>query len=57
MEDSCSKGECLVCYPVECARCGASDCCLRMVIEEGDEWECRACNERENARERAEVRR
>lgn len=40
------------CYPVGCARCGKLGCSYTMVIEEGDDWECRECNERENARER-----
>lgn len=52
MEDKCRNGECIVCHPVTCARCGHQDCCLNMIMEEGDEWECPECNERENARER-----
>lgn len=52
MEDYCAKGECIVCYQVACARCGHKECCLKMVMEEGDEYECHECNERENARER-----
>lgn len=40
------------CYEVSCARCSADGCCQSFVPEEGDEWECPRCNERENARER-----
>lgn len=40
-------------YDVTCARCGKILPCYQAVAEEGDEWECFACNERENARERA----
>ncbi|HYE70620.1 MAG TPA: hypothetical protein VD932_03755 [Aquabacterium sp.] len=39
------------CYDVSCARCSAEGCCASMICEEGDEWECPPCNERENARE------
>ena len=39
-------------YDVTCARCGAVGSCMEFIAEEGDEWECRTCNERENERER-----
>lgn len=39
-------------YEVTCARCGKAGTSAEFVIEEGDEWECPACNARENARER-----
>lgn len=42
-------------YEVKCARCGKVGLTIDMCIEEGDEWECPPCNERENARERAEI--
>jgi hypothetical protein len=38
-----------------CARCGEEFRTLEMTWEEGDEMECLPCNERENARERAEI--
>ena len=31
-------------YDVECARCGAILSCVDAIVEEGDEWECEACN-------------
>lgn len=37
----------------ECARCKGQFRLHRMVPEEGNEWECWPCNERENERERA----
>ena len=37
----------------ECARCKQKFRLHNMVPEEGNEWECMPCNERENARERA----
>ncbi len=40
-------------YDVTCARCGKVGPCTEFVAEEGDEWECKECNERENAREAA----
>lgn len=40
------------CNYVKCARCGKKGCASNFVIEEGEEWECAACNEREDARER-----
>lgn len=43
------KGECDREY---CARCGLQACTASLVTEEGDEFECHDCNERENARER-----
>lgn len=43
------------CYQVRCARCGKNGWSDEFIIEEGDEWECPSCNERENARERAEL--
>jgi hypothetical protein len=43
-------------YDVTCARCGKVLSCNDAVAEEGDEWECFPCNDRENARERAELR-
>jgi len=36
-----------------CARCGNLFREDQLTVEEGDEWECFACNERENTRERA----
>lgn len=38
---------------VECARCGKAITFEEAVPEEGDEWECRPCNERCNAAEKA----
>lgn len=37
----------------KCARCGVEFRWHQMVAEEGDEWECYPCNDRENDRERA----
>lgn len=37
-----------------CARCGKQDRTHRMMIEEGDEWECPPCWERCEAQERAQ---
>lgn len=37
----------------KCARCGEEFRWHLMVPEEGDEWECLPCNDRENERERA----
>lgn len=37
---------------VQCARCGITGTSETFIVEEGDEWECPPCNERENARER-----
>ena len=37
---------------VECARCGDRVLYADAVVEEGDEWECFPCNDRENERER-----
>lgn len=37
----------------KCARCGVEKRQTSLIPEEGDEWECFACWERENARERA----
>lgn len=42
-------------YDVTCARCGTVLPCTEACAEEGDEWECQPCNERENARERREL--
>jgi hypothetical protein len=42
-------------YDVTCARCGKVGLTCDMYIEEGDEWECPPCNDRENARERREI--
>ena len=39
-------------YEVTCARCGKVGMASEFEPEEGDEWECRPCNARENARER-----
>jgi len=39
-------------YDVTCARCGKILSCNDAVAEEGDEWECFTCNDRENKRER-----
>ena len=39
-------------WEVTCARCGKVGLSSEFEVEEGDEWECRPCNERENARER-----
>lgn len=38
-----------------CDRCGKEDRQHRMMIEEGDEWECVPCWERCNAKELAEL--
>lgn len=43
------------CQRVKCARCGVEGLDKDFVIEEGDEWECPPCNERENARERCKA--
>lgn len=43
-------------YNVTCARCRTILPCDEAVPEEGDEWECFPCNERENAREKAALR-
>ena len=40
-------------YPVGCARCGLAGWASSFIAEEGDEWECPECWDRENARERA----
>ena len=40
---------------VTCARCGAPGTSATFVIEEGDEWECPACWERCEAKERGMV--
>lgn len=37
----------------KCARCGVEERQTSLIPEEGNEWECFACWERENARERA----
>lgn len=37
-------------YPVTCARCGKVGTSATFEIEEGDEWECPPCWEREEAR-------
>jgi hypothetical protein len=34
-----------------CARCGLPTRLYKLVAEEGDEWECFPCNDRENIRE------
>ncbi len=39
------------CYEVTCARCGKRGWDQEFIAEEGDEWECPTCNERENQRE------
>lgn len=39
-------------YAVSCARCGKDSLSCHMIVEEGNEWECWDCNERENTRER-----
>ena len=44
----------VMCFPVTCDRCGKKGCSNSMVMEEGDEWECPPCNERENRREQNE---
>jgi hypothetical protein len=36
------------CWQVTCDRCGKAGCSNTHVPEEGDEWECGACNRREN---------
>lgn len=44
------------CPIVKCARgCATEGPMCAMVAEEGNEWECPACNERENARERQQL--
>ena len=43
------------CWQVTCDLCGKAGCSNTMIQEEGDEWECPPCNERENERERAGV--
>lgn len=45
----------VMCFPVDCARCGKAGCSNTHETEEGDEWECAECNERENRRERAKL--
>jgi hypothetical protein len=40
--------------PAPCARCKKLFEAYELVAEEGDEWECFVCNDRENARERFE---
>lgn len=40
-----------------CARCGKEFRWHQMIPEEGNEWECYPCNDRENARERADAAR
>ena len=42
-------------YEVSCARCGKIGSTAQFIIEEGDEWECPACNRRENHRERLAI--
>ena len=42
------------CDRYECARCRAKGCSNTLIAEEGDEWECEACNRRCDAEERAE---
>jgi DNA-directed RNA polymerase subunit RPC12/RpoP len=42
-------------YHVCCARCGQRGMSDEWILEEGDEWKCPPCNERENERERAEA--
>jgi hypothetical protein len=37
---------------MQCARCGKPTRMHKLVAEEGDEWECFPCNDRENKRER-----
>lgn len=37
-------------YFVTCDRCGKIVSCDEAVAEEGDEWECFPCNDRENAK-------
>ncbi len=49
------RGSFVMCFQVECARCGKAGCSNTHEIEEGDEWECPTCNERENQRERTAV--
>lgn len=39
-------------YDVKCARCGITLSCVDAFLEEGDEWECEACNTRCNEQER-----
>jgi len=43
-------------WEVTCARCGKVGLSSEFEVEEGDEWECRTCNDRENAREAAAIR-
>lgn len=43
------------CDRYECARCRAKGCSNTLIAEEGDEWECAACNRRENERERQQL--
>lgn len=53
--DTC-VGECVADsapYPVTCARCGKAGTSTTFEIEEGDEWECPTCWEREEARIKA----
>lgn len=62
---SCVDGQCTVgddCvavsnppepYDVTCARCGKAGLSSEFIVEEGDEWECPPCYDRENAREAA----
>lgn len=38
---------------VKCARCGKAGTTAEFIVEEGDEWECPPCWEREEARMRA----
>lgn len=37
-------------YPVTCARCGKAGTSATFELEEGNEWECPTCWEREEAR-------
>ena len=62
---SCVDGQCTVgddCvavsnppepYDVTCARCGKTGLSSEFIVEEGDEWECPPCYDREDAREAA----
>ena len=45
------------CDPEHCARCGLRACTASLIAEEGDEWECAACNGREDEREQSSLER
>lgn len=49
------RGPMWQCWQVTCARCGEAGCCNTHSPEEDDEWECAACNRREDERERREA--